>query len=97
MLVFNAPNTFTAKFHVTKQSADAPSPKYMMLNRDSGSQPDVAAKIVGEVALIGKAGLQCCINGRYTPAVAGEVIQHIELSGSSPTYFASDTPLVKPS
>lgn len=27
MLVLTAPNIFTAKFHVTKQSADAPNPK----------------------------------------------------------------------
>ena len=27
-LVFTAPRTFTEKFHVTKQSADAPKPRY---------------------------------------------------------------------
>ena len=35
-LVFTAPSFFMAKFHVTKQSADTPTPKYKILNRYEG-------------------------------------------------------------
>lgn len=37
-LVFTAPRTLTAKFHVTKHMADAPSPKNKRLKKKTGSK-----------------------------------------------------------